>query len=200
MEQLLQIHTTYGSMKINSEQGQFYRTGKYGDHQPKLNINKEDGGGVKMQKTPMKMELNTDEVLNSVQPDVATVVSRIPEEAKQAALEATAAFARMGRMYRDPDVNAVTQSSENVILEDGRKEWGLGWTPTVQAETTFTPDELNFSYERDKITVQLERGMNEFDFKRGETTSEVAQPGYVNIEYVGSYRKFPTGQNIDTRA
>lgn len=193
MKQLLQIHTTFGRINIHSGNGQFVRVGKYGSHQCETTMHKEYGGGVKMEKTPSKFDTNMIDVLDSITPmKVDTFNRQNAERGKEAAMEATARLAREGTMFMKPDVNAVVQMSEDVVLEDANKNYGIGWLPSVRMHTEYTPEELHFSYTRDRISQEVRLGENEFDYQPEKVSVEVAQKGDVSIKYVGEPNYFPT--------
>ena len=200
MEQVLQLHTTYGQTSMHNEQGQFERVAGYGEHQATLDLQTIDGGGLQIEKTPLEMDINMDEVFESISPSVLTKTLQMPEEGRQAALEATARYAELGRMFLNPDADGITAQSQDVSLEGAREIYGLTWMPSVQAETTFKPEELHFSYERDKVTLDVQEGINEFDYVAGGHSTELAVKGNVDVQYVGSFHYFPTGKYVDTRA
>jgi hypothetical protein len=96
LEQLLDISITYSRLGMHTQQGQFVKTGHDGDSQAELIINNKRDE-LKMHTTPAKLELNMDEVLDSISPKkISTVAANIREKSHEAASEATAQYERDG--------------------------------------------------------------------------------------------------------
>ncbi|MGN1349856.1 MAG: DUF6470 family protein [Anaerovoracaceae bacterium] len=200
MEQLLGINITRGTLRMHTRQGQFQKTGADGDSQAQLQIRKQPGGGLKMKRTPAKLELNTGEVLDSVRPwKWTTITAQIREKGHQAGMEAIAVYARQADAYQNPDVNEVTQESKACVLKDADQWWGLDWTPKVQAESRFTPEKLDFSYKRDEVSVDVKKGESPYTYRPGGTEIQCDSPGGVSFTWLGKPNYFPTGKHIDRR-
>ena len=201
MDQLLKINITHSRISMHTRQGQFVKTGKDGSSQAIQEINKQSGGGIQIDSQPARLELNTDEVLDSVSPRKWTsITSDFRDKGKEAAMEATAEYEQDGENYMDPDVNGVTQSSKAYVLEEANQWWGMGWTPSVQAHGEYIPGSLDISYTPDEISVDVQKGQSPFKYQAGGTEVNFEQRGGVDVEYVGGYRRFPTGKHIDTKA
>jgi hypothetical protein len=179
-------------MNIHTQQGQFVKTGHDGDSQAKLIINSKRAE-VKMKTTPAKLELNMDEVLDSIIPrKMTTVTKQLVEKSKEAALEATAEYERDGEMAMEVGVNAVQQFAKSRVLDHADDWYGIDWVPKVRAKSTFTPKKFDFDVEREQLSIDAEKGQSPFEHQQGSVTTEVGTQGHVTVEYVGGYNYFPT--------
>lgn len=197
---LVNIHITNAHTTMHSEQGRFQKTGHDGDRQAKLTIERKPGE-FRMERTPGKLELNTDEVLDSVRPiKWDTITKEISSKGRDAAMEAIAQYAHMAIDFRDPDVNAIDKEARQKILEDGQKEFGLTWLPSVQAESEYTPEKNKVYNTKDEISINVQKGREPFKFRPGEVEHRFRNRARVDFEYTGGFNRFPTGKHIDTRA
>lgn len=200
MTQLLSIHTTWGLIDIHSTKGHFEKVGADGSGLPKLEIQRQKGKGLSIERTPSHMETNMEEVLDSVRPfKMSTIVNETVAKGKEDAENATAKYAEFGweAMSSDPDIAGM--SSEDFIYKDINKEFGLDFTPKTRLETKFTPSKLNISYDKDKIDTDLKRGTDPYKFVKGGVEISLKQKPGVTIEYIGGWNLFPTG-NASTGA
>jgi hypothetical protein len=191
LEQLLDISITYSRLGIHTQQGQFVKTGHDGDSQADLIINNKRDE-LKMHTTPAKLELNMDEVLDSISPKkISTVAANIREKSHEAASEATAQYERDGEMSMDPDIDAVQQFAKRRVLDHADDWYGIDWIPKVQAKSTFTPEKLDFNVEKGELSIDAQRGQSPFEHRQGGVTTQLEQKGQVTVEYVGGYNYFP---------
>ncbi len=192
-QNLIRIHTAHTQVAMRSSKGGFVRTGAYGDHQPETDMHTERGGGIKIEKTPGHLEFNTIDVLDSITPmKSATFVEQYAQRGKEQAMEATSRYARLGLDCMDPDTNGVLKSASQVVLEDADETYVTGWLPTTPLKIEYTPEELHFSYVRDRVSLDVRLGENEFDYEPGSTSTYTTQVGGVSFEYTGSPNYFPT--------
>ena len=201
--QLIRIHTVQAQTTAHTTNGSFVRIASATSNQPKLSIQRQEGTGtVQIKKTQeAHLELNVRDVLDSVSPNkISTVADQIYSRGKADAQAATEKYAKEGSNYADPNVNAVQQIAQAVIMEDGNKNWGLDWVPKVQSHAEYTPYKLSMHYEPDRLSISQSRGTPEFEYRPGSVETGLRVPGSVEITYTGGFNLFPSGRNVDTYA
>lgn len=201
--QLISIHTVQAKATAHTTNGSFVRVGGYTSNQPKLNIQRQKGTGtVQIERTQeAHLELNVRDVLDSVSPNkISTVSKQIFDRGKADAQAATEKYAREGSNFADPNVNAVQQIAQAVIMEDGNKNWGLDWVPKVQSHAEYTPSRLSMHYEPDRLSITHSRGTPEYEYRPGGTETSLEVPGSAKTTYTGGFNFFPSGRHIDRYA
>ena len=131
--------------------------------------------------------MDTFEARNSIVPTPARAISQNANKGQQAAYEATAAYARQGKILLNAKVGqdaiaqiAAQQQSQNVMTNVGIK-----FLPSVGAEMNWDAGEMQIRYEMDKLNFDWRMSNPTFEFTPGDIQISVTQQPNVEIKYVG---------------
>lgn len=144
-------------------------------------------GGLQIKSRPIRLNVDTFEARNSIVPSPARAIEQNADKGQQAAYEATAAYTRQGQILLTAKVGqdaiaqiAAQQQSQNVMTNVGIK-----FIPTVGAETTWDPGDMQIRYEMDKLNFDWRINQTNFEFTPGDIQISVTQQPGVEIKYVG---------------
>lgn len=166
-----------------------------------------DKGGLQIKSRPIRVNLDTFEARNSVLPTVATSISQAAQQGHQAVYEATAAYARQGRMMMETKLgedvmNQIAAASANV----GRDvNVNVEFLPSAAPEISWEGGEMNIRYEMDKMNFDWRMQKMNFQFTPGDIEISVKQRPDVIIKYVGGPLYVPPSSDpnyepVDVRA
>lgn len=181
MEPLLKITTiplTF-EMKVNNARLE------YKNSNAELEIMR-DSGGLKIKSNPIKLDIDSFECYNCVNPSVRTSIRDAADKGKMAAYEATAAYAREGKLFLNAKIG------EDVIgkIVESKMEVntnvGLAFTPTARPELNWSDPEITIEYAIDKLNFEWKVMNGNFEFIPGNIEISITQQPDVVIEYVGS--------------
>lgn len=202
MEQLLKITTVPISIefKVNNAKLEYQR----GTADLEISRN---NGGLQIKSRPIRLNMDTFEARDSIRPaSTKSLVNRFASEGKQAAYEATATFAKEGKMLLSATLgdDALDQviKQRNMINTD----YGLDFIPKSDANISWSKPDLTIQYEMDKLNFDWKINKTGFEFIPGDIEFTVTQRPDVLIEYVGDPLYVPPSANpnytptIDTEA
>lgn len=151
-----------------------------------LEISRNDGG-LHIKSRPIRLNMDTFEARNSIVPSPARAISQNADKGQQAAYEATAAYARQGKILLTAKVGqdaiaqiAAQQQSQNVMTNVGIK-----FIPSVAPEMNWDAGEMQIRYEMDKLNFDWRMNHPSFEFTPGDIQISVTQQPNVEIKYVG---------------
>lgn len=151
-----------------------------------LEISRNDGG-LHIKSRPIRLNMDTFEARNSIVPSPARAISQNADKGQQAAYEATAAYARQGKILLTAKVGqdaiaqiAAQQQSQNVMTNVGIK-----FIPSVAPEMDWDAGEMQIRYEMDKLNFDWRMNHPTFEFTPGDIQISVTQQPNVEIKYVG---------------
>jgi len=151
-----------------------------------LEISRNDGG-LHIKSRPIRLNMDTFEARNSIVPSPARAISQNADKGQQAAYEATAAYARQGKILLTAKVGqdaiaqiAAQQQSQNVMTNVGIK-----FIPSVAPEMNWDAGEMQIRYEMDKLNFDWRMNHPTFEFTPGDIQISVTQQPNVEIKYVG---------------
>lgn len=145
-----------------------------------------DQGGLSIRSQPIKVNIDTFECRNSVNPTTSSLIRQQAQAGIQAAYKATATMAREGRMMMEARVD------QNVIAQLA-KEQNIGqpanvnieFLPNVGPDISWDGGNINIQYEMDKLDFDWRMEKMSFTFIPGDIEFAVTQRPDVIIKYVG---------------
>ena len=151
-----------------------------------LEISRNDGG-LHIKSRPIRLNMDTFEARNSIVPSPARAIAQNADKGQQAAYEATAAYARQGKILLTAKVGqdaiaqiAAQQQSQNVMTNVGIK-----FLPSVGPEMNWDAGDMQIRYEMDKLNFDWRMNHPTFEFTPGDIQISVTQQPNVEIKYVG---------------
>jgi hypothetical protein len=91
----------------------------------------------------------------------------------------------------------VTQFAADAVNKDLKTNVGIKFIPTVGADITWDPGELNIRFEMDKLNFDWRVNQTQFKFTPGDIEISVKQQPDVIIKYVGGPIYVPPSTDPD---
>ncbi len=164
-------------------------------------------GGLKINSRPIRVQMDTFEARNSVSPTPMRSVEQSAQRGRQAAYEATAAYARHGKLLLNAKVgeDVVTQIATEPQQEAMNVTVNLDFLPKGGVEMDWQAGEMQIRYEMDKLNFDWKVDNASFEFVPADIEISVAQMPDVIIKYVGGPLYVPPSadpdyQPVDVRA
>mgnify|MGYP001041544592 FL=1 len=164
-------------------------------------------GGLKINIRPIRVQMDTFEARNSVSPTPMRSVEQSAQRGRQAAYEATAAYARHGKLLLNAKVgeDVVTQIATEPQQEAMNVTVNLDFLPKGGVEMDWQAGEMQIRYEMDKLNFDWKVDNASFEFVPADIEISVAQMPDVIIKYVGGPLYVPPSadpdyQPVDVRA
>ena len=144
-------------------------------------------GGLHIKSRPIRLNMDTFEARNSIVPTPARSISQSAEKGQQAAYEATAAYARQGKILLNAKVgqDAIAQIAAQQQSQDVMTNVGIKFLPSVAPEMNWDAGEMQIRYEMDKLNFDWRMNHPTFEFTPGDIQISVTQQPNVEIKYVG---------------
>ncbi|WMI81009.1 DUF6470 family protein [Anaerotignum sp. MB30-C6] len=181
MEPLLKITTIPLSfeMKVNNARLE------YKNSNAELELTR-DSGGLRIKSNPIRLDIDSFECYNSVNPSLRTSIKDAAEKGKMAAYEATAAYAREGKLFLNAKIGEDVIGKIVSSKMEVNTNVGLAFTPTAKPELNWSDPEITIQYELDKLNFEWKVMNGNFEFIPGNIEISITQQPDVVIEYVGS--------------
>ena len=146
-----------------------------------------DKGGLSIRTKPIRVNIDTFEARNSITPTTATAISEAAEKGTQASYEATAAYARQGKLLLNAKVGEelITKFAAESQMKDVKTNVGIEFLPTVGAELNWDAGDMQIRFEMDKLNFDWRMNKASFEFTPGDIQFSVTQHPSVQIKYVG---------------
>jgi hypothetical protein len=146
-----------------------------------------DNGGLSIRSRPIKLDIDTFESRSSVVPTTIQSTYQNAQKGQQAAYEATATYASQGQLLLNAKIgeNMIAQFAAEEQNKDLKTNVGLQFLPSVGPDISWTPGEMNISYEMDKLNFDWRLNQTQFEFIPGDIEISVKQQPDVVIKYVG---------------
>jgi hypothetical protein len=182
MEPLLEIKSVPIKLEIRTTEAQMEMT----QGTAELEITREKGG-LSIHSRPIRLSLDTFEMRNSISPTAVTAVRQSAASGQQAAYAATAAYAQQGQLLLKTQIGQelVTQFAKESTTKNLKTNVGLTFIPTTGPEISWTPAEMDISYQMDELNFEWNIQEPTFEFTPGDVEISVGQYPDVIIEYVG---------------
>lgn len=157
-----------------------------------------DRGGLSIQSRPIRVNIDTFEARNSVVPTTSTSIQQAAQSGRQAVYEATATYARNGRLMME-------SQQKDVIPRIAAASTGMGqdvnvniqFLPEVGADLSWEGGEMRIRYEMDKLNFDWRMQQMHFEFIPGDIEISVTQQPDVIIKYVGGPLYVPPSADPD---
>ena len=151
-----------------------------------LEITRNDGG-LHIKSRPIRLNVDTFEARNSISPTTARSITQSAHKGRQAAYEATAAYAQQGKLLLSAKVgqDAIAQIAAQEQAQNVNTHVGIKFLPSVGPEMDWDPGEMQIRYEMDKLNFDWRMSHPTFEFTPGDIQISVTQKPSVEIKYVG---------------
>lgn len=146
-----------------------------------------NNGGLSIKSRPIRLNMDTFEARNSIVPSPARAIAQNAQKGQQAAYEATAAYARQGKILLTAKVgqDAIAQIAAQQQAQNVQTNVGIKFLPSVGAEVNWDPGDMQIRYEMDKLNFDWRLNQPTFEFTPGDIQISVTQQPNVEIKYVG---------------
>ncbi len=148
-----------------------------------------DQGGLKIRSRPIKVMIDTFDARNSITPTTKTSIYQAADKAQSTAYEATAQFAKEGKMLLKAKIGEGSQTIDAILAERTaapQGEFGMTFLPTTGPNIEWQAPELSIEYEMDKLNFDAKINNGNIEFIPGSIELSITQYPSVNIEYVGT--------------
>ncbi|SHJ29939.1 DUF6470 family protein [Parasporobacterium paucivorans] len=181
MENLLKITTVPIAYELDVQSARLEYSGK----RTQVEISRQKGG-LTIHSRPARLKMDTFEARASLFPTPLQSAFKAAEKGKAAASEATARYAREGRLMLEarPGDDIFTQ------IDSGRNqkpagEFMLGFLPTAGPNIEWSAPDLTMEYQMDKLNFDFKVSGGNFEFVPGDVKMKITQYPDVIIEYIG---------------
>ena len=155
-------------------------------------------GGLSIQSRPIRVNIDTFEARNSVVPTTATSIQQAAQSGRQAVYEATATYARQGRMMMEsPGSQVIPQLAADSTGTGEAIHANIQFLPKVGADLSWEGGEMRIRYEMDKLNFDWRMGQMNFTFVPGDIEFTMTQRPDVIIKYVGGPLYVPPSADPD---
>jgi hypothetical protein len=144
-----------------------------------------DAGGLKIKSDPIKLDIDSFECYNCINPTVRTSIQDAAEKGKTAAYEATATYAREGKLFLNAKIGEDVVGQIAASKTDVTTNVGIAFTPTARPELNWSEPEITMEYELDKLNFDWKVMNGNFQFVPGNIEFSITQHPDVVIEYIG---------------
>ena len=151
-----------------------------------LEISRNDGN-LQIKSRPIRLNVDTFEARNSITPTTANSISQAADRGTQASYEATAAYARQGKLLLNAKVgeDAISQIAAQAQAQTVQTNVGIDFLPTVGADLNWDAGDMQIRFEMDKLNFDWRMNHPSFEFTPGDIQISVTQMPDVQIKYVG---------------
>jgi len=158
-----------------------------------------DKGGLRIQSSPIRVNLDTFEARNSVFPTTATQIRQNAAAGKQAAYEAIATYAKQGQLLLQARIgqDLISQFAAESQTKDLKTNVGIQFLPTQGADITWDGGQMSIRYEMDKLNFDWRTEQGDIQFIPGDIEFSVTQQPDVVIKYVGGALYVPPSADPD---
>ncbi len=146
-----------------------------------------NNGGLQIKSRPIRLNVDTFEARNSIVPTTARSISQAADRGTQASYEATAAYARQGKLLLSAKVgeDMIAQIAAQAQAQNVQTNVGIQFLPSVGAELNWDAGDMQIRYEMDKLNFDWRMNQPSFEFTPGDIQISVTQMPDVQIKYVG---------------
>lgn len=169
---------------------------EYKNSNAQLEISR-DSGGLKIKSDPIRLDIDSFECYNSINPTAKTSIKNAAEKGKMAAYEATAAYAREGKLFLNAKIGEDVIGRIAASKMEVNTNVGIAFTPTARPELTWSDPEITIEYELDKLNFDWKVMNGNFEFIPGNIEMSITQRPDVIIEYIGSPIYVPPSADPD---
>ncbi len=183
MYPLIEIKTVPIEIKMTTKHAQL----EYTRGTAEMEVSRDNKGGLNIKSRPIHLKMDTFEARNSIRPTTMRSVEQAAQKGQQAAYEATATYARQGKLLLNAKVGQelVTQFAQEAVTRDINLNPQLDFLPKGGVNIQWEEGEMEIRYEMDKMNFDWKIDKGEFKFTPGDIEISVEQQPDVIIKYVG---------------
>jgi len=183
MYPLIEIKTVPIEIKMTTKHAQL----EYTRGTAEMEVSRDNKGGLNIKSRPIKLKMDTFEARNSIRPTAMRSIEQAAQKGQQAAYEATATYARQGKLLLNAKVGQelVTQFAQEAVTRDINLNPQLDFLPKGGVNIQWEEGEMEIRYEMDKMNFDWKIDKGEFKFTPGDIEISVEQQPDVIIKYVG---------------
>lgn len=158
-----------------------------------------DKGGLSIKSRPIRLNIDTFEMRNSITPTAPRSIQQSAEAGRQATYQATATYAQQGQLLLKAQIGEelVTQFAADAVAKDVKTNVGIDFIPSVGPELDWNPGEMNIRFEMDKLNFDWRVNQTHFEFVPGDIEISVKQQPDVIIKYIGGPLYVPPSADPD---
>lgn len=152
-----------------------------------LNISRSQGGGLKIESSPIKVSIDTFEARNSIAPTTKRSIEQTAQKGINAAYEATARMAKEGQMFLNAKLSG-GKGLDQVIAQNAapkEREFTYARIPSAPPEISWSDPDISIQYDLEKLNFDWRITKGDFEFIPGSIEFNVTQRPEVIIEYIG---------------
>lgn len=180
MEPLLKITNVPIKFEMKLNQAHF----EYTSSNTQMEVRR-DSGGLQIKSDPIKLNIDSFECFNSVNPSLKTSIADAAEKGKMAAYEATASYAQQGKLFLNAKVGEDVIGKIAASKMDFNTNVGIKFIPTSSPELDWTDPEITIQYDLEKLNFDWKVQNGDFEFIPGNIEISITQRPDVIIEYIG---------------
>ncbi|MFI3173648.1 MAG: DUF6470 family protein [Bacillota bacterium] len=180
MEQLLKISTIPAKFSISVTNA----TLQHKPSNPSYEMTRQKGG-LSIDSTPAKLNIDSFECYNSINPTVGTAVKQAAQKGEQAAFDAGQKYTNQGNMFMraQPGEDVIEQISQSMF--NVNTNVGIKFSPSVPPTISYEEGRLSTEYQLDKLKFDWRVLQGEFEYVPGDVHFELEQRADIEIEYIG---------------
>lgn len=163
-----------------------------------MEVSRSDGG-LSIKSSPIRVNLDTFEARNSIVPTLDRSIRQSAQAGREAAYEATAVYARQGKLLLDIKVGQelVTQFAAEAQTKNLKTNVGIQFLPKTGAEISWDKGDMSIRYDIEKLNFDWKTGKGDFKFIPGDIEFSMTQRPDVIIRYVGGPIYVPPSADPD---
>lgn len=157
---------------------------EYSNSSTEMEVSRDDGG-LKIKSNPIKLNIDSFECYNSVTPSLKTSIENAAEKGKMAAYEATATYARQGKLFLNAKIGEDVVGKIAASNAEVNTNVGITFIPTTAPEIDWSDPEITIQYDLEKLNFDWKVQNGNFEFVPGNIEISITQRPDVIIEYIG---------------
>ncbi len=180
MEQLLKISTIPAKFNISVTNASLQQNSS----NPSYEMTRQEGG-LSMDRTFAKLNIDSFECYNSINPTVGTAITQAAQKGEQAAFDAGQTYTNQGNMFMraQPGEDVIEQISQSMF--NVNTNVGIKFSPSVPPTISYEAGRLSTEYQLDKLKFDWRVLQGDFEYIPGDVSFELEQRADIEIEYVG---------------
>lgn len=192
MRQLIEIQIVPGQFELRKTDPKI----EYENADVKMNMNKREGGGMKIQTKAAKVNVDTYACRSSIGPGFQSVGDNIKDYANKGnsvADSATAKYASRGQqlLKTQRGEELITTFAKQDTYKNVKMNIGIDFIPKVAPEITVDKGDISMQFEMDKLEFDWKMSEQKLNFTPGSISIEMVQRPDVIVRYVGGPNYVP---------
>lgn len=165
-------------------------------------------GGLQIKSSPIRLNLDTFQARNSIQPTAANSIKQYAQKGRSAAYQATATYAQEGHLLLkaklgEDVLGQIIQNHTDAFAQPD--DYNIQFVPQGGVDISATGGDLTIDYQLDKLNFDWRREQGSVEFIPGDIEFTISQMPEFRLEYVGGPLYVPPSSDpnyepIDVRA